>query len=60
MSPQQSTGPLRPMNTVGRNVPRIDSYERVTGESHLYGRRSTSGDVVRPGLAEPASARAHP
>ena len=44
MSPQQSTGPLRPMNTVGRNVPRIDSYERVTG------RATYTGDVRLPGM----------
>ena len=33
MSPRQGTGPLDPMNTVGHNVPRIDSYERVTGKA---------------------------
>ena len=44
MSPQQTTGPLRPMNTVGHNVPRIDSYERVTG------RATYTRDVRLPGM----------
>ena len=44
MSPQQATGPIRPMNVVGHNVPRIDSYERVTG------RATYTGDVRLPGM----------
>ena len=44
MSPRQGTGPLDPMNTVGHNVPRIDSYERVTGKA-TYTR-----DVRLPGM----------
>ena len=44
MSPQQATGPVRPMNTVGHNVPRIDAYERVTG------RATYTGDVRLPGM----------
>ena len=44
MSPQQASGPVRPMNTVGHNVPRIDSYERVTG------RATYTGDVQLPGM----------
>ena len=44
MSPQQATGPVGPMNIVGHNVPRIDSYERVTG------RATYTGDVRLPGM----------
>ena len=44
MSPQQALGPVRPMNTVGHNVPRIDAYERVTG------RATYTGDVRLPGM----------
>ena len=44
MSPQQATGPIGPMNVVGHNVPRIDSYERVTG------RATYTGDVRLPGM----------
>ena len=41
---QQSTGPVRPMDTVGHNVPRIDAYERVTG------RATYTRDVRLPGM----------
>ncbi len=44
MSRQQATGPVRPMNTVGHNVPRIDAYERVTG------RATYTRDVRLPGM----------
>ncbi len=44
MSRQQATGAVRPMNTVGHNVPRIDAYERVTGKA-TYTR-----DVRLPGM----------
>ena len=41
---QQATAPVRPMNTVGHNVPRIDAYERVTG------RATYTRDVRLPGM----------
>ena len=41
---QQATEPVRPMDTVGHNVPRIDAYERVTGKA-TYTR-----DVRLPGM----------
>ena len=44
MSQEQATGPVRPMNTVGHNFPRIDAYERVTGKA-TYTR-----DVRLPGM----------
>ena len=44
MSRQQATGPVRPMNTVGHDVPRIDAYERVTG------RATYTRDVRLPGM----------
>ena len=43
MSPQQANQ-VRPMNTVGHDVPRIDAYERVTG------RATYTGDVRLPGM----------
>jgi CO/xanthine dehydrogenase Mo-binding subunit len=44
MSPRQVAGPIEPMNTVGHDVPRIDSYERVTG------RATYTADVLLPGM----------
>ena len=44
MSTQQATGAVGPMNTVGRNAPRIDAYERVTG------RAKYTADVRLPGM----------
>ena len=44
MSQEQTTRPVRPMNTVGHDVPRIDAYERVTGKA-TYTR-----DVRLPGM----------
>jgi xanthine dehydrogenase molybdenum-binding subunit len=41
---QQATEPVRPMDTVGHNVPRIDAYERVTG------RATYTRDVRLPGM----------
>ena len=41
---QQATAPVRPMDTVGHNVPRIDAYERVTG------RATYTRDVRLPGM----------
>ncbi len=44
MRTQQATGAVGPMDTVGRNVPRIDAYERVTGRANY------TRDVRLPGM----------
>lgn len=44
MSRSQSQGSVGPMNVVGRNVPRIDAFERVTG------RATYTRDVRVPGM----------
>jgi CO/xanthine dehydrogenase Mo-binding subunit len=44
MSRSQTQGSVGPMNVVGRNVPRIDAFERVTG------RATYTRDVRVPGM----------
>ena len=44
MSSRQASQQVGPMDTIGRNIPRIDAYERVTG------RATYTGDVRLPGM----------
>ncbi|HUP51216.1 MAG TPA: xanthine dehydrogenase family protein molybdopterin-binding subunit [Longimicrobiales bacterium] len=44
MSPRQSAPQVAPLSTVGRDTPRIDGYERVTG------RAAYTGDLRLPGM----------
>ncbi|HUP53433.1 MAG TPA: hypothetical protein VM198_13205, partial [Longimicrobiales bacterium] len=44
MSPRQSAPQVAPLSTVGRDTPRIDAYERVTG------RATYTGDLHLPGM----------
>ncbi len=52
MSPQQANQ-VRPMNTVGHNVPRIDAYERVTGRATFTADRRLPGMLFARVLRSP-------
>ncbi len=52
MSPQQANQ-VRPMNTVGHDVPRIDAYERVTGRATFTADRRLPGMLFARVLRSP-------
>ena len=52
MSPQQANQ-VRPMNTVGHDVPRIDAYERVTGRATFTADRRLPGMLYARVLRSP-------
>ena len=53
MSGQQAIGPIRPMNTVGHDFPRIDAYERVTGKATYTRDRKLPGMLYARVLPSP-------
>ena len=52
MSPQQANQ-VRPMDTVGHDVPRIDAYERVTGRATFTADRRLPGMLYARVLRSP-------